>query len=70
LGRKRVGGYILENYEEWKKRIDAEVLVLNKAIEVLKLMRDATVLSSFPFRVHNLRVAKKQPYDYEDKNED
>ena len=59
----------MENYEDWKKRIDAEVLVLDKAIEVLKLMRDATALSSFPSGVHNLRVSRKQPYDYKDKNE-
>jgi hypothetical protein len=68
LGRKRVGGYILENYEEWKKRIDIEVATLDQAIAILKTLRDATALSSFPYSSINIfRIAKKQPN--EDKND-
>ena len=56
----------MENYEEWKKKIDIEVAALDQAIEILKLLRDATALSSFPLS-NRFRIAKKQPY--EDDNE-
>jgi hypothetical protein len=68
LGRKRVGGYILENYEDWKKRIDIEVATLDQAIAILKTLRDATALSSFPCSsINRFRIARKQPN--EDKND-
>jgi len=56
----------LENYEEWKKRIDIEVAVLDQTIAILKSLRDATALSSFPCS-SIFRIARKQPN--EDKND-
>jgi len=56
----------LENYEEWKKRIDIEVAVLDQTIAILKTLRDATALSSFPC-INRFRIARKQPN--EDKND-
>jgi len=44
------------------------VATLDQAIAILKTLRDATALSSFPCSsINKFRIAKKQPY--EDDNE-
>jgi hypothetical protein len=51
------------NFDEWKNRLDMEVAILDEVIGLLKKLRDAAAIQSFPGGLCNLDIRKKQPFD-------
>ena len=56
--------------EDWKKQNDMEVAILDQVIGLLVQFRDAAAISSYPGRLGDLGIRKKQTWDYKDGMED